>query len=570
MIKKYKNYLLVFILLVILMEISFGNLPKTFFQQDEWQYFGAYVSALSSTNPFFNIVLPYQGGLTHFFPLGQLLFFIEFVLFGINFYQYAYVGLFLHLINALLVFILIKKIIEKKIIAFLTSTLFLTNSIAHQPVTWILAGLGTLPSTACILLSIIFFIDFLKKNNNRLFKVSILLLFIALLFKEIALFLFLFYPLLWILFGRKKEMFAKTDIKPFFILAGTGLFYVLFRFVLIIYNISGIQPETTNQSSATLISYIYRFFTVPFKGLPQSFIPQGTLIKISDAVVRLTYPQFVATDGVANPFISQSIVLDLVCYFLSAIILFISLLIFLYFKKNEKAVGRGLLFGLFLIATSLFPFIFVAGKAGYYSIFEPRNLYVAMIGSSLAVSIFCYFLACLITENVSKRKVITILLVLPYLLLSIITVRRDVSQLESIGQLRRSFLQEIQEKYPSLPIPVAFYVESDSPYYGMPEEEKILPVQSGFGRMLMIWYQARAKYPSCLYADQYLYDLLSQGYKFCDNKGFGYFRQYDKLVNEVKESKIPINNIIGFFWSERTKDFTDITISLRKTLYRDL
>lgn len=558
------------ILFFLLLIISYAGIQNGFFQQDEWQYFGAYISALSSTNPFLNIILPYQGELTHFFPFGQLLFFLELVLFGINYSPYVYVGLFFHLVNTMLIYILIKKIIENKFLAFLASALFLTNAISHQPVTWILAGLGTLPSTVFILLSIIFFIDFLTKNKFRFFIVSIHLLFIALLFKEIALFLFLFYPLLWLFFSKRKKIFSKIGIKPFFILMSTGFFYVLFRFILIIYNIRGTQPEITNQDSAALLSYAYRFFTVSFRGMPQSFIPQETLVKLSDAIVGLSYPQFVAADGVANPYIAQSIVFDLVCYFLSAVILFLFLLSFLYFRKNEKIMGRVLFFGLFITATSLFPFIFVAGKAGYYSIFEPRNLYVAMIGSSIMISIFCYFLACLITKNTTRRKVITSFLILPYLLLNIITIRTDISQLEITGQLRKSFLQDIQEKYPSLPTPVVFYVESDTPYYGMPFEEKILPVQSGFGRMLMIWYQEKEIYPSCLYSDQFLYDLLSQGYKLCDNKGFGYFRQYDKLINAVKENKIYKNNIIGFSWIGKTKDFRDITSSLREKIYEDL
>ena len=70
-----------------------------------------------------------------------------------------------------------------------------------------------------------------------------------------------------------------------------------------------------------------------------------------------------------------------------------------------------------------------------------------------------------------------------------------LKDLKSTGQMRKSLLTRVERDNPVLPNRVIIYTQSDRPYYGMSESEKILPVQSGFGRMVMVWYQQKQVFP---------------------------------------------------------------------------
>ena len=130
----------------------------------------------------------------------------------------------------------------------------------------------------------------------------------------------------------------------------------------------------------------------------------------------------------------------------------------------------------------------------------------------------------------------------------------------------KGFLTTIEEAYPKFPQKVIFFTQSDSSYYGLPKEEKVLPIQSGFGRMLLVWYQDKEKFSGCLYENLFLHGLLSQGYKQCDVRGFGYFRDYDKLAEAVRQNQIQPENIIAYSWNGKTQKFTSITEQIRRKL----
>jgi hypothetical protein len=148
-------------------------------------------------------------------------------------------------------------------------------------------------------------------------------------------------------------------------------------------------------------------------------------------------------------------------------------------------------------------------------------------------------------------------------------IQRDLITLEKRSVIRKSLLTAVQNDYPKLPEKVIFFTQSDRSYYGMPTSEPTLPVQSGFGRMLLIWYQKTENFPGCLYSDQFLHDFISQGYRYCDNRGFGYFRDYQKLIEAVRSNNIPLENIIAFSWTSENETFVDMTAEFRKRLRQD-
>lgn len=563
-------YLLLFFVFTY---FTFASLFKTFFLQDEWQYFGSSIHTLSTSHPILYTILPFQGQLTHFFPFATLFFLGEYIFFKTNFTPYALVGLLFHLANSLLLYKIIKVISKNKIIALASALLFLVNSISHQPVTWIAAGIGTLPATALLLISILGFIYFLQSNQKKYFFLSVASLIASILFKEISLFVLVLLPAYWLF----HSLFYKRSISKK-LLAGflsIGVFYFLLRLVFIFFQIRSSQPEigeaATSSTIASIAVYLFRIITISLKGLPQLFFPEKSLIAISDGLVKVAYPRHVIADGAVNPYISQSIVFDLVCYLFAVIICIIAYILVRSFIKEKKfSLVNATVFGFLLASTSLLPFIFIPGKAGYFSIFEPRNLYVGVMGASILVVMLIYKIISYLSKNQKKHFYLMIIFLIPLFLFHITTTRGDIQKLERIANIRKSLLNSIKDKYPKLSQEVVFYTQSDIAYYGMSVDEKALPVQSGFGRMLMVWYQDAQHFPGCLYENQFLHGLLDQDYKKCQERGFGYFRDYKKLIDAVKNNSINLESIISYSWNGSKEEFKDITEIIRGRLKKDL
>lgn len=548
---------------------TFASFPKTFFQQDEWQFFGAAISAIYSSHPILNTILPFGGQLTHFYPLAKLLILVEYALFKTNFASYALLSLAMHIGNGILVYILVKRLTKKELFAFLTTAFFLINSFSHQALTWVLAAITTLPATFFILLSLIFYTYYREFKAQRYFIFSVVSLLISLLFKEIGIFMFVLLPIFLML--DKNNLSLKSLKKPITLLFLVGGLYLFLRIFFLFFDLRSPQPEPGDMNMPPLTTLAYRVIPVPLKGLAQSFFSYEFLIGVSDRLIYLAYPQFFLPNGSINDSISQTIVLDLVCYILAILILLIFLFMFFYLKqKGERELKLSTTIILFLMLTSFLPFVFIPGRPGYFSIFEPRNLYIGGIGTGLATVLFFYVIASMLIKNSGKKMFLILIFSLPVLILHIDKIKSDLWDLEKVGQIRKSLLITLNEEYPQLPEKVVIFTDSDRPYYGLPEKEKILPVQSGFGRMVLIWYQDKENFPTCLYEQQFLHDLVSQGYKYCEGRGLGYFRKYQLLLEEIKEGYFSPEDVISYQWNGGTNEFLNFTPKVRERLINDL
>ncbi len=571
---KLFNRTFFFIILLSLVTIfTYKDLSKTFFQQDEWLYMGTNTISLNSPTLFLDIVLPFQGGLTHFFPFTTFYILLQYILFNTNFHYYALADIVFHLANGILVFLLIKKITKSEIFSVLTSLLFLTYSISHQAVSWVSAGSGILFATFFSLVTLLFFIEYLGSKKMRHLFISLASVLVALLFKEIAIFIFLFIPLYWLYFKKKtggKFLPRWKEVLPFFILFGG---YISLRLFFVLFNFSTPLFAVPDSYPAPKIVYLYRTIAVPLKGFSQSFFSQQFLIETSEDIARLSYPQysqFVYSTGEVNPYISQTIMYDFLSYILSILLFVVAYIVFKIFTKEKaKTLKDAVVFSVLLLLTSLTPFILLPGKVGYFSIFEPRYLYIASIGASLGIVLFLFAISGIILRSKAQRVFFVCILVFLLVCFQIQTVHKDISFLKDIGEARKSFLTKVKMDYKTLPSQVMFYTESDQVYYGI-GDQKILPVQSGFGQMLMVWYQDTEHFPICLYDREFLYEITSEGYRFCDGRGFGYFRNYNNLLHEFKKNNLKTESVIGYSWNSKQEKFSDITSSLRARIKKDL
>lgn len=560
-----------FVLFTIFVSIAFWDLPKTFFQQDEWWAFGTYILNESYGGLAGAIKSTIVGDKVHFTPLANVGYYLQYKLFGMNFTFYGFVSIFTHILNAFLVYCVSRMLIKNSFLSVFSALLFSVGSISHQAVTWIATSVNTQGATMFSLISIIFFLSYLKAKKQKfyLLTLSFASIVIALLFKETVL-PFILIPMLWYFYRENKNpTHVKKIFLPFLVVF---VLYVFIRIFVYIISPSTIPNAPQIGQQPGMPVYIYRLFTLPFKVIAQSTFPQLTLVSWSDRIVKLAYPRFIESDGAVNPYISQSIVFDFVGYIIATVLFFIAILSFVFLQKaNKRYLANGVILSVCIMVAGALPIIFIPGQPGYASIIEPRHLYIGSIGSSMLIVVVVYS----VFNFLLKQKRLWTTILTSIVLLSIVSfhslsTRNDIEKLKQISFYRKLFLTGIEKDYRKLSKNVVFYTQSNKTYYGQPDTEKFLPVQFGFGKILMIWYQKKEQFPVCLYKDAFLDGLLSQGYRYCEGRGFGYFRDYDKLVEVVKTNGIDAQNIISYSWSGETKEFSDITQAIREKVKDDL
>ncbi len=550
----------------------YRSLPKTFFQQDEWWSFGTMIAA-SQRGGFLRILtdLTMESAKVHVVPLATLFQIALFRTFYLSFPPYAFFSIVMHGLNTLLVFYLSRLLLKKNSLSIVAALIFAGASIPQQAVSWFAAAIIVQGATFFSLTSILFLLLYLQRPSKRWYAYgSCLSLLSALFFNEYSLFLFVYLPLLAFIMAKKpaKPLLVKFA-KP---LGVTAVFYLSLRITMWFLGRPIVLGQQEVLVQPTVAVYAYRLLTTPLRFLSQTFVPQQQIIGIARLLTKFAYPQFVATDGVPNPYMVESVVLDLVGYLAAFVIIAISGAGYFWFRRHHDRISaNALTVSLLLILTSSLPFILIPGKAGYTSIYEPRYLYLGTGGMSIMVVLWLTgFLKRIFSGSGAMRSFALIFLLIPYFLFNYQSVQKDLALLEKRSIVRRSLLTTVQKDYPALPERVIFFTQSDRSYYGLPADEPTLPVQSGFGRMLMIWYQRTENFPACFYDSLFLHDLIAQGYRQCEGRGFGYFRNYQKLLEAMKANLLTGDNVIAYSWTAQTETFADITETFRKNLRRDL
>lgn len=559
-----KTFIFIFLFYLVIVFFAFGDLTKTFFQQDEWATFGNMIYASQMGDNWLEILLP-MAGFSHFAPFSRIVPRLMFTSFGTNFLPYALLPLIFQIINSFLVFYLAWLLSNKKSLAFLAGLFFALNSFSRQTIIWIAASTGAQGSALFLLVSLIFLV---KKRPVY----STLAFLFSLFFKETSIFLFAFLPIAWLILFSKKDLFNKKDwqrgikfFKPLWLMA---FFYLGLR-LLLFFNAPtppGTPYEVAQPTDRAV--YIFRFFTHPLKALAQTFISVEEIITFSRLMIRLAYPWFVAGNGAVDPYVAETVGADIFSY-AGALLVFSGF--FLLWRKvrlKEKRLAQTLIFSLIFILMASSPLLFISGRAGYFSLVEGRHLYLLGIGSSLFLAVFFFILFQHFAQK-KKRRFLLILVLLFLFLGHGLRIQKDVRKQISLGNLRRSILEEISQRYPQLPEKVVFYTESNTAYYGLPPEEKILPFQSGLGQTLLIWYYGRGeKLPFCFFLpeEDFLYALTEEGYLECLNRGFGFFRDFTKLREIVLKNKLPFESVIAFSFNSRDNSLREITSEIRKKL----
>lgn len=403
--------------------------------------------------------------------------------------------------------------------------MFFTSFIGYEQVNWPMVGLNALSLSISLFAWYLSF-DIKKEDLLKICVIPILLI-SAVLIVESALPMFIFIPGFIIISNIKKIGQAIKIVAPTLIVL---VAYVVFR-SMNVQSVKGLEGD----------GIFYRVATRPVEYVAQSFIPQPFLLGVSNL--------FTNDDSVA-----EARVFPIVA-FLSGLLLLI--LILSLSRKNVRFLT--VLSFLLIFST---PFLFVPETARGFSIFPSRYLYQGAVGSSLIFGLFGFYLL----QRKSKFLEIYIFLVALViglgLYLNFSTNRRFYEE----GKIRWEILNEIKTQYPDLPARVIFFIASDRPYYGLPDEERVLPFQSGLGQTLLVFFNESENFPKEFFKNRFLWEIGSQGYQEIDGRGFGYFRDPRLLNDSLSKYDLDYDSVISYSWDGEIQKLTNTTNETREML----
>ena len=523
----------IFLSLIII--AAFWRITQTFYQQDEWLGYGLYLAKgagmiMQSTGGILGVILG-QGRI-----LTNLLYFLFYKYSPLNVFPIAIFAIIFHIINTLIVFFLAKKLFKKILPAFLGGLFFALNSVSQSAVTWPAASINTLPSTALILIALIFYFRYLESFKEKWMVLSFAFVYLSLFFKETGVFLFLILPLFSLVY--KKQSIGVFVKRYWYFLAAT--------FFIVVYRIWGFKSEPnqvalflTGSSSAYWQTFLTRAFLYPLTSFSLTLVPSEPFLWFARSLSKIYYP-FIAPQQFN--LIVQTIVLDLLAVLLSAIIGFFSLPLF---KISDPKIKKNIVFWFVFLFASFLPYIIISKS---YSYLESRYYYLA----SVAWGIIFAWTFVLIEKRV-KMQLFKVLAVLFYVLFIFTHTRiviSDVGKLVTESQTRVSFLSQISSIVPTLTNDRnIFYITGDSDFY-LPGNK--VPFQQGFGYTLMSLYYDSGKIPKELLSNGYLFEIGGEGYKEVSGKGFGYFS--DKNVMKDTLSKYNVGPTITYFYYDSKTD----------------
>lgn len=536
-----------FLIVVFIDMYVFDDLLKTTFQQDEFYYIGkAFYATLQPWTYYFQILSGY-----HFTPLHTFFFFHLVYLFGTDPIPYHLVDIFLHSINAALVFFIAFFLTRNRLVAVIAAVFFLVNSVTGQAVTWIGAGLGTLGNASFALGAMLCFLVFLEKAKKHLYYWALVFFVISLGFKESSLFLSPLF-LLMAYFSQKEKRLIQifSFFKSYILLVSLGVVLLGARIIPIFLSLEkkgGGQFGNATSNTTTLLNLVF----YPLEGLAQVFIPYGIMYRLQNI-----YSSDTVFWGVRQ--YERLTSSDLFAAVISMIILF-TLFVFVKFLFNggEKKI---IWFSLLYILLSFVPYTIGVKGSSYL---ESRYYYLASAGAGIlfallvnAFSVHVASYAKTVAYQKYMRYGLLLLLTLPYFWMHTVYIQKDVAKMVAVSSDRKKIIHSIEKLYPVIGEKIIFYTESDTAYYGL--AEKILPFQSGPGQMLMVLYAEKGQLNPEFFRNDFLWNITDRGYAELGGQGFGYFRDIRELRQALKKNHLPAESVFAFrFQKGKVKDISD-------------
>ena len=548
MISKFNWRIVYPIILFIVIVSLYWPVTNTFYQQDEWYGYGTYLangvatifsssthlsknlgSIFLDTNGLINIILG-EGRI--FTRLLQYMFYNNFPL---NIVPISLFALVLHSANAILVFLLAKKIFKRDLPAFFGSLFFAVNSVSQSAITWSAASVNALPSTFLVLIAILSFFNYLDYNKTKWLFYSFISIYISLFFRETGIFLFILLPTISLLYNKYSiKSFIRT-YWYFFLAIGLIVTFRLYEFKAVPYQEA---LFLTGSSKYFFDSLIVRSVLYPLTSFSLSIVPPEAFLNLSRYLTNVYYP-FVP-EAQFN-LIAQTAVLDFLALLLSIVIGIISLILY---KKSNTKIRRQMIFWYIFLLASFLPYVVISKSFSYL---ESRYYYVSSISWAIIFAWVFYILEKL------KKKFIYILFILIYsvfIFIHIRTIKTGLNRVVNESLVRISILNQISLILPKLESKKnIFYVTGDNDYYIAGNK---IPFQQGVGYTLLAYYYPKSQYPADFLNNAELFEIGKEGYYEKEGYGFGYFTSIKLMEEQSRMFKIQDENIYKFYYNSKT------------------
>ena len=248
-----KKGLRLFLFFLLIDSIVYWGLWNTFFQQDEWFLFGRIIYQLQ------NLPLSlFDFASTHFWPLANIVWIIQYKIFYLNYSLYAIHSLLIHSITVTVLYYFFKHLLKNGKVAFMLSFLFLVSFPARQTVVWFAVSY-TLPyATILLLLALIYLINLKNRVlNTKDIIIFLIAFFVGISFREEATLLILLIPSYILLFWGMRGL--KDNKRQLFFLIFVMAGFTALRFLMQSYFGEHIQFE----KDKNWIMTVYNIATVP-------------------------------------------------------------------------------------------------------------------------------------------------------------------------------------------------------------------------------------------------------------------------------------------------------------------
>lgn len=241
------------------------SVVNNFYIQD-FRYFPKYFSE--------NLIAG-SGQLTNYWrPVLLISFALDYKIFKLNPLGYHLTNTFLHILVAILGFLLIYTLSRKKfLLSYLPALLFLVHPLQTEAITYI-AGRADPLSSVFALLTLIFYVNFRKKNSKEYLFFSIGAFLLALLTKEQSILIPALVLLVEICFFSNKDNWRQNIKVPLYFF-GISILYFLSRITFL--NFNDILSGASNLESynPSLFSRLLTFTWVIMKYLALLFVPKN-------------------------------------------------------------------------------------------------------------------------------------------------------------------------------------------------------------------------------------------------------------------------------------------------------
>ncbi len=416
LLREFKKVILspfaIIVYLLLMIVIIFSPMIGNFFVGDDFTWFRWAADSGDKISVIFRYLTQSDG----FFyrPGTKIYFWLMYQTFWLNQTVYHLFSILLHLAVTVLVFLLARKILRDFKSAVLASSLFVILSGYSEAVFWISAT-GHLFNAMFILLALFFFILWEEKKKQIFWLISVLSIFLGLLFHELG----VVTPLLLILYKFIREDMFNTAIFR-------RIHYQLLFLPLLPY----LAMRYLAQSHWFSGDYNYNLLKLPFNIVGNAF---------SYFFLVLFGPASLSVAQALRNFSKEHLVISLI------VVSIISLIAVWLFKKilkvPDKDDKRIVIFGVLFFIISLLPFLALGNITSRYS-------YLASFGIVILLVFFIKKLYGYLQNQGRDIALASIVLIVAlFYLLQIIWVQQIHGDWKEAGKKTQQFFISMDELY---------------------------------------------------------------------------------------------------------------------------